>query len=411
MLAEQRRRAAGRGVAVGEAKWQVGQSYLSQQGVLLLDDHATRQRLRIGQHLVDGLHRRCGDAGGVKRLAAGLDRSLLHGPRTRLGQYVRSVRITTRLVVKTGVGRIRLAPYQAGEPQPGVVNLRGDHQIAVARREHPIHGALGQVVPGLHRQLGAAAHQVALGRIVVHRHHAVVEREINVPAAAAADPAEQRRADRRHAVHAGVHVGDGHSKQRRRLARDPNQRHRAALGLGNQAESRSRRVRAGVSVSRHRAIHQPRVAPGQLLVAQAQFIEGAGAVVLDEDVGALAQLVEQLQATRVLQIDAQPLFAHVLLHEVAALARDDGRARAASVASNRPLDLDDFGAHRAQAARHMRPSQKVAVIDDADSRERQRSHLRGHCLRRITLAVHRGLSNHHCVFALVQHLRVPVVQF
>jgi hypothetical protein len=40
----------------------------------------------------------------------------------------------------------------------GVVNLRGDHQIAVARREHPIHSALGQVVPGLHRQLGAQHH-------------------------------------------------------------------------------------------------------------------------------------------------------------------------------------------------------------------------------------------------------------
>ena len=148
-------------------------------------------------------------------------------------------------------------------------------------------------------------------------------------------------------MHARVHVGNRHAKQGRRLARHTDQRHGAALGFGNQAKAGACRVRAGMAVGRHRAVHQLGVALGQLLVPQAQLVQRTGAVVFHKHISAVGQLVHHLQTTRVAQVDAQALLAHVLLHEVAALATHHGRAGAARVTCDRSLDLDDFGAHGA----------------------------------------------------------------
>ena len=287
------------------------------------------------------------------------------------GQDGLTVGIAPGLVVQAGVRRIVLAAYQSGQALPGVRHLRSNHQITVVGGERAIHRALRQVMAGLHRQLLAAAHQIALGGKVVHGDHAVVQGDVDVLSAATAHAAKQRGANCRHAVHAGVHVGDGHAKQRRRFARHANQRHGAALGFGDQAEPRPRRVRPGVPISRDRAINEFGVAPGKLFIAQAQFVQGAGAVVLDEHVGAVGELVHHLQAARVTQVDAQALLAHVLLQEVATLALHEGRAGTSGITCHRPLDLDDLGAHRTQAARHVRAGQKVAVVDDAYACQRQ----------------------------------------
>ncbi len=91
------------------------------------------------------------------------------------------------------------------------------------------------------------------------------------------------------------------------------------LGLGDQAEAGAVGVRAGVAVGRDRAVDQPRVASRELGVAEAEPLQGPGAVVLDEHVGGVAQAVHQIAAARVLQVHAEAALAHVQLQEVAAL--------------------------------------------------------------------------------------------
>jgi hypothetical protein len=158
---------------------------------------------------------------------------------------------------------------------------------------------------------------------------------------------QQRRADGRHAVHACVHVGNGHAKQRGRLARHADEGHRSALGLGNQAKARTVGIRPRVAIGGDGAVHQLFIAFAQLFVAQTEFSQSTRAVVFYKHVGAVSELVHQLQATRVAQVNAQAFFSHVLLHEVTALAVDHRRAGAACVAFLRALDLDDLGPHGA----------------------------------------------------------------
>ena len=73
---------------------------------------------------------------------------------------------------------------QLREALPRIVDLRCDDEIAILRGEHAVYGRLRQVVAGLHRDFPAAGQRVALHGVFVHRHHAVVQREIDVLAAA-----------------------------------------------------------------------------------------------------------------------------------------------------------------------------------------------------------------------------------
>ena len=120
------------------------------------------------------------------------------------------------------------------------------------------------------------------------------------------DAAEQRGVDRRHRMDAGVHVAQRDAQQRRRLARRADHLHDAALGLGDQAEAGAVRIGAGVAIGRDRAVDELRVARRQLGIAQAQLVERAGPVVLDEHVGRVAQPVHEVLAARVLHVDATP---------------------------------------------------------------------------------------------------------
>ena len=225
---------------------------------------------------------------------------------------------------------------------------------------------------GLYRDLLAAAQRIALDRIFVDRDHAVVEREVDVLAAPTGHAPEQRRIDRGYSVDAGVHVGQRDPEQRRRLAGDSDHGHRAALRLGNEAESRVVGVRAAVAVGRDRAVNEPRIALGQIRVAETEPVERSRPVVLDEDVRAVDEPMHQLESARVPHVHAEPLFAHVLLQEVAAVPVDEVGVRPSGVALGRTLDLDDFRAHGCKAPGQERAGEKVAVVDDAYPAKRRR---------------------------------------
>ena len=195
-------------------------------------------------------------------------------------------------------------------------------------------------------------------------------------AAPARRPPEQRRVDRGHSVDAGVHVGERDPEQRRCLSRDPDHGHRAALRLGDEAEARVVGVRPAVAVGGDRAVHEPRIARGEIRVAEPEPVERPGAVVLDEDVRAFGEPVHQVEPARVAHVHAQPLLAHVLLQEVAAVPVDEVRMRPSAVAGGGSLHLDDLRAHRREAARQEGAGEEVAVVDDPDSAKRRRVSIR-----------------------------------
>ena len=108
----------------------------------------------------------------------------------------------------------------------------------------------------------------------------------------------------------------------------------------------------------------------QGLVAQAQAIHDAAAIVLDHGVGAVAQPHHQLAALGLLEVDGDRLLVAVDRGEVAAeglqlvvgvVGTDDARV----VAVER-LDLDDLGALVGQQHGAERTGQHLREVDDAD---------------------------------------------
>ena len=190
-------------------------------------------------------------------------------------------------------------------------------------------------------------------------------------AAPARHPTEQRRVDRGHPVDAGVHVGERDPEQRRRLAGDPDHGHRAALRLGDETEARIVGVRTAMAVGRDRAVHEPRVALGEIGIAEPEPVERPRPVVLDEDVGAVSEPMHQFEPARVPHVYAQPLLAHVLLQEVAAVPVDEVGMGPARVPCGGAFHLDDLRAHPREASGQKRAREKVAVVDDADPAKRR----------------------------------------
>ena len=332
VLADRRSDLRHRRLVSREPERQVGHPDPAERGVVLLDHHSPRPDLRILQHLVDPLHLRAGHARRLQGVQARAHRRLPCRPGLDLRAHIFPVKVATLLAVESRVRGERLSADQRCEPEPEGVRLGGDHEVAVAARKHAVHGGLGQVVAGLDRDLLTAAQRVALHRVLVNGDHAVVERKVDMLAAPAGHSPEQRRVDRGHSVNARVHVGERDAEEGRRLAGDPDHGHRATLRLRDQAESRVVGVRTAVAVGRDRAVHQARVARGEIRVPQPEPFERPRPVVLDEDVRAVDEAMHQLEPPRVAHVHAKPLLAHVLLQEVAAVSADEVGVRAASVA-------------------------------------------------------------------------------
>ena len=123
--------------------------------MLLLDQHAARKHLRVGEDLIDALDLGTWHFDGVELRETVCNRARRH-PGSHDGQDFEAVRVPSARTVKARVGGEGRTAYQGREPFPGIVNLGGDHDIAVGGAEHAVQGRLRQVVAGLHRDLGAA---------------------------------------------------------------------------------------------------------------------------------------------------------------------------------------------------------------------------------------------------------------
>ena len=89
-------------------------------------------------------------------------------------------------------------------------------------------------------------------------------------------------------------------------------------------------------------------------VVEAEPLDRAGRQVLDEDIGPLQQLRQDLLTGRGLQVERQRLLRAVGPGEVAAQPEGGGVIVAGEVAAAGPLDLDDAGAEVGQMARGQR---------------------------------------------------------
>ena len=177
----------------------------------------------------------------------------------------------------------------------------------------------------------------------------------------------QRRGDGEGAVQPGREVRQRHAAFDGFAAGLAGDAHDAAHGLDGEVEAAFLRARAGLSVGRDRAIHQPGIARLQCLVAQAQAVHHAGTVVFDQHIDGERQLARQLQVTGVFQIQGHGALVAIERGEVLAVAVGDRRPAAQRVAAVRVLDLDHVGAHVRQQHAAERPRRHIANLQHRDA--------------------------------------------
>src|SRR5262249_10521633 len=105
-------------------------------------------------------------------------------------------------------------------------------------------------------------------------------------------------------------------------------------------------------------------------VAEAHRVHGAGAEILQHDVGFAHQRGEYLLAARAAQIEADRFLAAVIDGEINALAAHHGRMPARFLAAD-ALDLDPLGAEIGQHHAAARPGLETGQLQHAHTVESQ----------------------------------------
>ena len=112
-----------------------------------------------------------------------------------------------------------------------------------------------------------------------------------------------------------------------------------------------------------------------LVVREAEAVEGAGPVVLDEDVGVVEEPPQEIPPPGVLHVQSDSALASVDGQEVGALALHKGRSPPSGVVALLAFfDLDDVRPRVRQGLCAIRPRQNPRQIDDLDPLQRAFGH-------------------------------------
>src|SRR4051794_36211806 len=187
----------------------------------------------------------------------------------------------------------------------------------------------------------------------------------------------ERGADRPEQVDRVAGVADLRAGHDRRAVLEAGRAHRAAGRLGDVL------VRLGVlerarAEALQRRVDEPRVELVQVLPREAEPIHHARAEVLDQDVGAVHELAEDLLALVRLHVEGEAPLVAVEHREVQRVhVRQIAQLAAGDVAAAGLLDLDDVGSHPRKELRADRAGLHVRHVDDADALEGLRNSHRG----------------------------------
>jgi hypothetical protein len=147
----------------------------------------------------------------------------------------------------------------------------------------------------------------------------------------------------------GIDVGDRIAGFHRRTARFAGDGHQAGEALRDQIEAAAVAERSIETISRHRAVDEPGVDLRQHVVAQAQLLQRASAVVLGQHVRVTNQAHQHFAALFMLQVDRDSALVPVHHEERRGHAVDPRLAVSARVvAAGKLFDLDHVGAHVGQ---------------------------------------------------------------
>src|SRR5215470_3694343 len=317
VLAQRRRRRAHRARRFREPDRYPDHANLARAGMLHLHERAARRHLWMCHDFRDAVDRAKGDTLGQENRLP-----LLVGTREE-GLLQRS---DERLAVAAAIG-VRAIPRVVREVRPADGGAEDLPQLLAAHSEREI-ACLGPERLVGQECLVRRAH--GLGRLAVGQiaaDHRAQQRELafqhgHVDGLAAARPLLHAKGEHDPVgrVHARRHVCDRRPAADAVRAGLPRDGDHATLCLEDQVERGAVAIGPVLAEAGHGAIDDAGVPLPGLLVAQAQALERARAVILQHDVRALHELEEELLALRALEIDLDALLVAMQAHEIRRLA-------------------------------------------------------------------------------------------
>ena len=186
------------------------------------------------------------------------------------------------------------------------------------------------------------------------------------------DRAPVQRGERAlHGEHAGQAVAQRQGQPRGRPAGEAVHVPQSAGGFGHRGVTRLVRLGAGLSVTGHAHQDDAPIAFAQHVVTEIPLLQGAGPEVLDDDVGLLDEVEEELAALGLAQVQRHGLLVARVDRPEEVVSVEFGLTPGAQrIWGAWWLDLDDLGAHVAQQSPGERSGDQRADLDDPDAVER-----------------------------------------
>ncbi|CPM74670.1 Uncharacterised protein [Bordetella pertussis] len=257
--------------------------------------------------------------------------------------------------------------------------LRGAQRVGqrrelavVAHRQEDRPGAGGQ---GFIRRdvrmrvAGARGHPAAVEVVrrvrMQQRQRAVVQRDVQELAQAAALALLQGQQHGDGRVQAGHHVHDRQAHPRGRAVGLAVDAHQPAHGLGAGVVARQAAQRAVGAEAADAAMHQARKGLAQRVVAQPPLLQRAGLEILHQHVGVGQQAAQQLLAGKLRQVQRHATLVAVDADEVGGGLAGERRPPAARLVAAGRFDLQHVGAVVGEDLGAVRAAQHARQVDDA----------------------------------------------
>ena len=247
---------------------------------------------------------------------------------------------------------------------PFLVGHHGDRHVAVRRLVDQVDDAGRRLVGNV----GAGPGLRVEVRGPEEGQDGIQHRQADMLARARALAAKQGGADRLRRGDRGQFVGqDGAHQPRALLVGAGLDGRQAAERLDHRIVDRLVRPRAFLAEAGDRQVDDPRIDRRDVIVADAESLDHAGAEVLHEDIGCPGDLQQQVAAAGLLEVDGNRALVAVDVEERRRQAAAPVAERAGMVAPARRLDLDHVGALVAQDRGRPRPRQHRAQVDDPNT--------------------------------------------
>src|SRR5208283_5765865 len=339
-------------------------------GMLDLDEVATLGQLLVVEQRLGGANGGVGLAQKLRALEQLVTRIVLDPIVENFEQMLGHEIAIHHLLI---LGRVEIGSLAVGlDPfdERGPVAERAMHDVAVAAFAHAKETAPMQSAAA---RLGLAALEKCTGNVLYRGRGGLLHAEVDPLAFSGAIAREQRE-----------HHGDRAVVRRRMIRLQTERTNRSVIGKAVDVEhpaqcGQHRIVRdevapgAGLAERRNRAEDEGGVLAMESIPAEAEPVEGAGRVALDDDVGGAGELEENISAARMVEIKREGAFVEVVEPEEQAAVEMrkvvEERADAARVVAGGRFDFDDVGTHVGQQSR-AKLCAMAGQVKDPQARER-----------------------------------------